>query len=59
MKILTEQAQADRDDYNDYISRHGCSCHINPPCSACTHPGNPLCQEDHEFWVEVEEEEKP
>ena len=20
----------------------GCSCHINPPCSHCMHPGNPI-----------------
>ena len=24
------------------FSDYGCSCHINPPCSHCVHPGNPI-----------------
>lgn len=29
----------------------GCCCHINPPCSWCTHEGNPLnLEEDDEAW---------
>ena len=23
------------------FDRGNCSCHISPPCSSCTHPGNP------------------
>jgi len=45
-KELTEQAQDDRDDFED-IENDGCTCHCgNPPCSWCTHPGNPHNQED-------------
>lgn len=50
MKRLTEAAQQDRDAYERLDSRLGCSCHISPPCTICTHPGNPLNQEDDSFW---------
>ena len=31
-----------------------CSCHINPPCGYCTHPGNPEnLEETTEAWEEV------
>ena len=30
----------------------GCSCHINPPCNYCLHPGNPHnLEETPEAWV--------
>lgn len=36
----------------------GCSCHIRPPCSACTHPGNPLCLENTpEAWEDIPDDE--
>ncbi len=39
----------------EFEAAHGdscCSCHINPPCSYCTHPGNPICLENTpEAWV--------
>lgn len=35
----------------------GCSCHINPPCSYCTHEGNPDNLENiEEAWEEVPDE---
>lgn len=51
---LTEKAQEDRDDF---ISDDSCcSCHMNPPCGHCTHPGNPDNQEDdEECWEETDE----
>ena len=52
MKRLTEAAQADRDAYERLGDRLGCSCHISPPCTVCTHLGNPINQEDEEFWEE-------
>jgi hypothetical protein len=52
VRRLTEAAQADRDAYERLGDRLGCSCHISPPCTVCTHPGNPLNQEDEEFWEE-------
>lgn len=53
-RVLTPEAQADRDDFerDDY----GCSCHISRPCGYCTHPVNPLNQEDDDCWMEVESE---
>lgn len=50
-KVLTPEAQAERDDFER--NYNNCSCHISPPCSSCTHPGNPLSQaEDDSAWVE-------
>lgn len=53
---LTEAAQADRDDFERLYRFGGCSCHINAPCGCCTHPGNPICQEEDECWEEDVEE---
>lgn len=52
---LTEEAQDERDDYERYHREYGgCSCHISPPCGSCTHPGNPMNQdEDDSCWIEV------
>lgn len=48
---LTDEAQADRDDFESYKDESGgCRCHLNPPCGYCTHPGNPLNQEDPSCW---------
>lgn len=50
--VLTEQAQEDRDDFESVRDQMGgCSCHINTPCSYCTHPGNPANQEDESCWM--------
>lgn len=28
-----------------------CSCHINPPCNSCLHPGNPKnLEENPDVW---------
>lgn len=43
---LTAEAQADRDDFDRNHDRDCCSCHLSPPCGFCTHPGNPLNQEE-------------
>jgi hypothetical protein len=53
MKVLTPQAEQ---DLAEFLSRDSCcSCHLNPPCSHCTDPGNPDNQaEDPTCW-----EEKP
>ncbi len=48
-RVLTDEAQADRDDFDSEDS--GCSCHTNPPCGHCTHPGNPLNQDDDSCWM--------
>lgn len=50
--VLTEDAQADRDAFNENFGDGNCSCHISPPCSSCTHPGNPNNQEeDSACWT--------
>ena len=59
MRVLTEEADKDRAEFESACDGMGggCSCHINPPCGWCTHPGNPLNQEeDDECWIEVEDE---
>ena len=49
---LTEWAEAEADDFRRVHGDGNCSCHISPPCSSCTHPGNPLClAEDDDAWV--------
>lgn len=51
---LTEDAQADRADFRSYYGDGNCSCHLRPPCGSCTHPGNPMNQdEDDSCWIEV------
>lgn len=54
---MTPEAQADRDDFETNVAVRGCTCFISAPCSFCTHPGNPLCQEDDEFYEEVSDDE--
>ena len=54
MKILTPDAQKDRDEFNRMYADDGCRCFISPPCNRCTHPGNPDNQdEDSEAWQEI------
>ncbi len=49
---LTEEAQAEADDFDITTSDRGCSCCISPPCCWCTHPGNPHnLVEDDDAWV--------
>ncbi len=53
-RVLTEEAQADRDDFEAKYGSGNCSCHIRPPCGSCTHPGNPRNQEeDDSCWEDV------
>ncbi|MCK5615963.1 hypothetical protein KAR91_79610 [Candidatus Pacearchaeota archaeon] len=54
MKVLKPEYQVLADEYAD---TYGCSCHINPPCSYCTHEGNPDNLENiDEAWEEVPDE---
>lgn len=49
---LTDEAQAERDDFNAGYGNGGCTCFVSPPCGYCTHPGNPRNQaESPEDWV--------
>lgn len=42
VKTLTDEAKELLNNFRDYYGDDNCACHINPPCSACTDPGNPL-----------------
>src|SRR5271170_5537548 len=55
MRRLTEAAQRDRDAFDRYLRDNGgCGCHSHPPCSYCTHPGNPMNQDENETaWEDV------
>lgn len=47
---LTDEAQADSDDFALTFRDEGCTCFISPPCSYCCHPGNPISLEDEYCW---------
>jgi len=49
---LTQEADGDRADFiREYGSSGSCCCHLSPPCSSCTHPGNPMNQDEcDECW---------
>lgn len=52
-RVLTPDAQAERDDFDQEHERRGCTCCISPPCSHCLHPGNPRNQEeDPDAWMD-------
>ena len=51
-RILTPEAEAERDDFERVHERRGCYCHISAPCGHCTHPGHPLAlAEDETAWT--------
>lgn len=55
-RILTPEAEADRADFMSRYDGGNCSCHLSPPCGSCTHPGNPMNQEeDDSCWEEVDD----
>jgi len=48
---LTDEAAAEQDDFERVHGDRGCTCFLSPPCSWCTHPGNPLNLEcDDTAW---------
>lgn len=50
-KMLTEQAQKDRDEFYKIHNSSICSCTDEVICEVCSHPGNPLNQEyDEGCW---------
>lgn len=49
---LTDWAEAEADDFERSWADRGCTCFISPPCSYCTHEGNPSnLAEDDDAWV--------
>lgn len=53
-KVLTEEAEEMRADWELRYADTGCTCFISPPCSYCTHEGNPANQaEDESCWMDA------
>lgn len=49
--LLTEDALDEHLDFESEHSDRGCTCFLSPPCSYCTHPGNPTnLMEDENAW---------
>jgi DNA repair protein RadD len=45
-------AERDREDFESEFAGSGCNCwQVRAPCGYCTHPGNPINQEEHEHEV--------
>jgi hypothetical protein len=53
--VLTAEAESDRADFHREFGSGNCSCFISPPCLSCTHPGNPINQEENEWCWEPED----
>ena len=53
-KMLTPDAQSDRNDFERLFAFVDCCCYLySGPCARCTHPGNPVIQaEDELCWME-------
>lgn len=57
-RVLTDDAQSERDEFDSEYDGGNCSCHISPPCGSCTHPGNPMNQEEDESaWRFIPEDQ--
>ena len=58
-RVLTPEAESERQDFEaEYGFDKNCSCHISPPCGSCTHPGNPINQdEDDTAWIYISDED--
>jgi len=55
-RILKPEFQELSDEFESVMEGRGCSCHLNSPCSFCTHEGNPLnLEETDEAWEEVDD----
>lgn len=52
---LTAEAEAEREEWECAFGDRGCTCFISPPCCSCTHPGNPLNQENDDTAWEPED----
>lgn len=55
-RILKPEYQELADDFEMESRDRGCTCFISPPCSYCTHEGNPANLEgDDDAWIDPEE----
>lgn len=55
-RVLKPEYQELAEDFDLLLmDKGGCTCHVVPPCSICTHSGNPECLGDTpEAWMVVE-----
>lgn len=54
--VLNKLGQELEHEFEVEMGDSCCSCHINPPCNYCIHPGNPLnLAESDDCWEEIEE----
>jgi len=58
-RVLTPEAEAERAQFEAEHGGGNCSCHISPPCASCSHPGNPINQEEDETaWMAAPAEDQ-
>ena len=56
MKELRPWAQDCAVAFENLFGSGNCSCHINAPCSSCTHEGNPRnLEDDPRAWGDLHE----
>ena len=54
LELMPWAQQAQDQFHSEYGIGGNCSCHISPPCSSCTHEGNPRnLAEDPYAWGEI------
>lgn len=54
---LKPEYQELADDFDLHYKDSGCSCHINPPCNHCIHPGHPdALAEIADAWEDIPDE---
>jgi len=55
-RTLNQLGIALQDEFEADMRDSCCSCHLNPPCNYCIHPGNPNnLEETPEAWDDVED----
>jgi len=54
-RVLNNLGEKLQQEFEADMSDSCCSCHLNPPCGYCTHPGNPdNLEETPEAWDYIE-----
>lgn len=54
MKVLNALGESLYETFRAEAKWYGCSCHTSPPCSYCTHEGNPAnLEHQDDVWEEV------
>lgn len=54
VRVLKKEYEEVADEFFFTYYGRGCTCFLSPPCSYCTHEGNPAnLEECDEAWEEV------